>query len=921
MGIHQFYHNWLKRQSSSALQNLRPNDVQTLFIDMNGIIHQTAALVYAFREMKGYKPRTYEEMKRESELEVQEKALKQRADYAIEAGVNKFNELLDNLQKEHFRAVVQKLITVIGGIKPKELLVISIDGSAPLAKIKQQRSRRYRSQKNRELTTRYIHGEPIYRGADLIDYMLPDNYKAKYKWPLFNSSAITPGTEFMIKLDEYLRNWLSNSPPSLPSKVIYYSHMVPGEGEHRIMDYIRDNQKVLGNMNGAHVIWGSDSDLALLASIAPINGIYIARDNIRDMINVEEFRKMIKDKLGTKTALNDFVFMFSFIGNDFLPRTPSMINFWGKYDQHGNKTDKGGIDIMINVYQTLNENNENPLVNDNLTVNWNSVKLFIVEMANKEKELLSNLVQDERILNDFLLLKQSTIVKRPPDIAGTGQTTILDDPSNSTIKIFDFNVFRSRWYAHIFLPTNYGKMSVTDSKLFGKLYIPNSGINVMNQSYFQGLGWINLYYNKGIRELNLDWFYIQEHAPLFSDMAEFMNTMNTYPFKSSYSRLSGQTPLNVVHQLLTVMPPQDIELIPLNYRKLMHGDSPITDMYPTTFDLDDNGLTIKSSTILSVRKWMAIPMLPPFQPERVIKAVQSIKATVSDQNKYEEGTTFEFTRTKETSKQVENIRKLQELRRNNFSFKSNYEAGNKKSSSRHIRDTRKYANTSITRGRKYSNTSITRGGDTRKYSNRSTTRGGDTRKYANNSIARGRHISAKEGGYYKTPSNQSYGFPIDNREIMYDPVNVVPKQIVDNKNIELSKPGPGIMAYLSMPKSSNIIDTVFTTMNTSTSDASTSRIVETKTINPPDQNIESKRMLNIQSQMTTDNADYINNRHGRNITPLQANLINSLPDRDKQTIFKQQKKSIQSTRSRGSSVNIRNNDKQQKPKTTLKVLM
>ena len=82
---------------------------------------------------------------------------------------------------------------------------------------------------------------------------------------MFDSNCITPGTEFMAKLNVHLAYYVrkkikedvrwrevcrgnicicfslhSNSSPSLAQiQVIYSGHDVPGEGEHKIMDYIR----------------------------------------------------------------------------------------------------------------------------------------------------------------------------------------------------------------------------------------------------------------------------------------------------------------------------------------------------------------------------------------------------------------------------------------------------------------------------------------------------------------------------------------------------------------------------------------------------------------------------------------------------------------------------------------------------------
>ncbi|VEN57910.1 unnamed protein product, partial [Callosobruchus maculatus] len=59
----------------------------------------------------------------------------------------------------------------------------------------------------------------------------------------FDSNCITPGTVFMAKLHEQLKYllWIKfpNDPLWQQCKVILSGHETPGEGEHKIMDYIR----------------------------------------------------------------------------------------------------------------------------------------------------------------------------------------------------------------------------------------------------------------------------------------------------------------------------------------------------------------------------------------------------------------------------------------------------------------------------------------------------------------------------------------------------------------------------------------------------------------------------------------------------------------------------------------------------------
>jgi 5'-3' exoribonuclease 1 len=62
--------------------------------------------------------------------------------------------------------------------------------------------------------------------------------------PRFDSNCITPGTEFMDRLGKAFRSWIEFKMETDPfwkhgARVVFSGPDVPGEGEHKIMDYIR----------------------------------------------------------------------------------------------------------------------------------------------------------------------------------------------------------------------------------------------------------------------------------------------------------------------------------------------------------------------------------------------------------------------------------------------------------------------------------------------------------------------------------------------------------------------------------------------------------------------------------------------------------------------------------------------------------
>lgn len=81
----------------------------------------------------------------------------------------------------------------------------------------------------------------------------------------WDTNAITPGTPFMDLLAASLRYWvawkLNNDPGWKNLDVIISDASVPGEGEHKIMDWIRRQRtQAEHDPNTSHVIYGLVSD-------------------------------------------------------------------------------------------------------------------------------------------------------------------------------------------------------------------------------------------------------------------------------------------------------------------------------------------------------------------------------------------------------------------------------------------------------------------------------------------------------------------------------------------------------------------------------------------------------------------------------------------------------------------------------------
>lgn len=181
-----------------------------------------------------------------------------------------------------FGLIFEYMDRVLDIVKPAKTLYLAIDGVAPRAKMNQQRSRRFRTALDAQ--------EKAERTASIKNKWAADGIKfadrpAQGGEQGFDSNVITPGTEFMQNLSKALRlcivERLHNSDRWQHLKVIFSDASVPGEGEHKILDFIRAQRAQQGyDPNTSHCIHGADADLIMLGLSTHEAHFYILREAV-----------------------------------------------------------------------------------------------------------------------------------------------------------------------------------------------------------------------------------------------------------------------------------------------------------------------------------------------------------------------------------------------------------------------------------------------------------------------------------------------------------------------------------------------------------------------------------------------------------------------------------------------------------------
>jgi len=247
---------------------------------------------------------------------------------------------------------------VLSILKPASIYIM-IDGVAPLAKIKQQRERRYKSLllKQTDCTT-------------------------GLRW---DTNNITPGTHFMSKLSDSLKKFEKQIGESCYINVSTSDD--PGEGEHKMMKIINtlSSDLTIG-------IYGLDADLIMLSLLKSAQrNIILLRDNSFNIklqqsertfmyVNVKKlFASICKEIRGYGVQFNDiqiiqdYIFICFFLGNDFLHHIPSI------------KMKDNGMQKLVKAYVQSVKHTQQPITNDT-TINWITFKQFVYNCYMFEKQ-------------------------------------------------------------------------------------------------------------------------------------------------------------------------------------------------------------------------------------------------------------------------------------------------------------------------------------------------------------------------------------------------------------------------------------------------------------------------------------------------------------------------------------------------------
>ncbi len=376
------------------------------------------------------------------------------------------------------------LVWTYAGSPPEVFL--SVDGVVPLAKIKQQRLRRFKSA--------WMVKEELARGI-------------RNTGESWDTNAITPGTQFMEglgkKLEEFCKQRGKGWSVSTASE--------PGEGEQKIMARLRD--RAPESLDGSLLIYGLDADLILLTMLNAVargfQHCYLMREdkemgrpelqNEFSFFSMNKLPELLwKDYIGLNadqrlTRIQNYVCGMSLLGNDFLPHSLSI------------HVRDDGHELLSRDLIALEKEGKPLLVkgeHDCLNVNQDCLRELFSKWSEVEDHLILQMIRKKQALKHQTNQVDAEQVLQALPLEWDIEREVVTYKKNEEGK-----------YRIEFLPTW--------KQVYCEKWLKGQSVEELARHYVYGVQWVFDYYT-GQRAVPNTWMYPGSLPPLWSQLVEHL---------------------------------------------------------------------------------------------------------------------------------------------------------------------------------------------------------------------------------------------------------------------------------------------------------------------------------------------------------------------------------------------------------------
>lgn len=507
--------------------------------------------------------------------------------------IRKLNATTETPYEVIYEEVISQIIEYITYIIPRNTLYVAFDGVAPFAKMKQQRERRHRS----AILSLYE--------KDLSKKDSNENINDTNSTTSFDKASITPGTAFMKGLDTYMNAHLDVRIKQFTSKnehpqpmILFSGPMEVGEGEHKLFEYIRKHPEK--HAKETTYVYGMDADLIILSlqHSQYCQSIHLFREDLDDHLielNIHKMKMDIVKEVGIpgekhiSRRITDYVLLSFILGNDFIPHSP-ILNIRTSGIKNLLKTYKELVKKHPRFYLTCDKNN--------CIIQHKHLKMLFSHLAQNEKKYLSEECQNRNRMQHFRLPGEVNDIERSKDILLripqiNREREMLIQPYHSVSNHenkhkSEISEWRRVYYEVLF--------RTCPSILFKKKVC---------LSYVSGLQWCLSYYTSQC--VDTEWSYPYHYPPLFSDLIQYMPSMNCNYFQEN----PATEFLTSIQQLCYVLPPSSYHLLPETIRERL---TEYWKQYGYHYDHEDitNVRSIPLQWEFCTYIWESHPLLPEF---------------------------------------------------------------------------------------------------------------------------------------------------------------------------------------------------------------------------------------------------------------------------------------------------------------------
>lgn len=462
---------------------------------------------------------------------------------------SKFKENPEELHGKFFSKLKECLDRNLDEVNPTYLLILALDGIAPRTKLDQQATRRFVAAEDRATKAKSRHESGGLNDYDSEPYM-------------FNTLNFTPGTPFMKRCCDCVREWIQEKRDigKLPTFVYFSDCSERGEAEHKIFklfeilisqldEAFKSEAKVLPSnifKRSVHTVMGLDSDLCFITMLRMNYNFYWIRDvdhsykqrrtiatkhqkyneeekeydSRLSSTNITNVRKFILEHMGCTSEdpvvqfhyIMDMVLLSFHIGDDFVPA-----NFAITLDA------RITLNKMMECYSQLDDIR----LTEEGIINIGHLALFYRLMAAEERLLYEEKALTQHVEKEYEEKKKQRInapkleAKRD-ELRTKFKRKLTEKFEPSFILEYDFDAFIEIWPKIIVCPSMITPTRTsTRFDLYQEIASENAeqDLELICENYLTGLQW-NLSYYLGEKVNN--WMYEWHLPPTITHLFNFL---------------------------------------------------------------------------------------------------------------------------------------------------------------------------------------------------------------------------------------------------------------------------------------------------------------------------------------------------------------------------------------------------------------